>query len=239
MARIAGPHPVEHDVPAVGRPGDRLGIVEVAGRSVCREPDRLGPAGLADHQIVVLDQRLPLAVGRAARMVVGRCREIADHAEAARSVGLPDGRALIVGERAAPARLVHLEADGGRGIGAIVERIERQALRIDRVSEGGGKPLRDPGLIEGGRFGERMDVDRLEGETAVHRLAIGEMAAIGRPCRRPRDLAGEIFPRFAEADRSGKGRSVRHRCGGGEEGGRRAGQREREQRGPHGNSGHR
>jgi len=136
-------------------------------------------------------------------MVVGGHRQVAHDPEPAWPQRLDLRRAVIVGQRAAPALLVDRKGDGPPVSCALdIHLGERQAQRLYKVAERAGQFAGKAHMVERGRAGQRRGIDRLEGKAALDRLAIGKGAGIGRPVRGPGNVARQIFPALAQAHRT-------------------------------------
>ena len=209
VAAEAGRDLVDGNLRRVGRPYQRVGIVVVAFGSVRAEERDLALAGLADRDVVVVDDGFELFVGGLLRLgavdVEDRPDGPGESAAAASPSAAPSrsrGRPAGVGlERAAPHRRSARPSRrrAAAGAAARASRRERELDRAvvvderergERKRDGGVLPARcgrdagsKPRVIEGRFLHSRLGVDQHE------LVASADRAAVPEPVR-PRDPGG-------------------------------------------------
>ena len=161
VAAVAGRHLVDGNLRRVGRPHQRVGIVVAAFRSVGAEQRDLALAGLADRDVVVVDERFELLVGRLLRLGAVDVEDRPDRpgepaaASASAAPSGSRGRPAGVGlERAAPHRRSARPSGRGAAAGAAA-RASRRERELDRAvvvdEREGGERKRDGGVLSARR----------------------------------------------------------------------------------------
>ena len=221
FAPVAGLHPVGREAQRIGRPDDRLRIVEVALGAVGAE---LGPGVAADRphrDVEIPDQRFLLAIGRYPRPIVGRYRQVAHHAEAPRLpvAVLRLGKADVFVQRAG--KIVIVERDDQAlalvdqpefGVRLAERKLQRLVDRPGRLAEHRRQPL----VVERLFFLAGVGVHDHVAEAAGHRGAVDEAVGTIHPGHLVDQAFGQVLPGPAQADRAlevGNGRRLLRRGG--------------------------